>query len=168
MKNSFFGGGTHMLKLQFLTEDIFQISQFQFLAVTQILLIIGMYGVFIKAGVRSKIVFVPFIHWIKLGEILEHEWLGIFISFFGILRLMLIQMYDLDPWEGDPTAVIMLKFISYGFIVCTIIYSLATIIMFKYLVDCSGKSMFWVIPFAFLPGLTMTYWGMNKNVRVDV
>jgi hypothetical protein len=138
------------------------------LAVTQILLVIGMYGVFIKAGVRSKIVFVPFVHWIKLGEILGHEKLGIFISCVGILKVLLIQMHDLDPWEGDPLAILMVTTISYGVLACSILYSIATIIMFKCLVDYSGMSQFWIIPFVFLPGLTMVYWGMSKNVRVDV
>jgi hypothetical protein len=157
-----------MLPILVSTYGYQRFSQLQFFAISQILTVIGMYGIFAKAGVKSRIVFVPFVHWIKMGEILGHEKFGMITACLGILRLMMIQMADLEPWKNTPEGAAMIVVIDFGILITAFLFTLATALMFKWLVDCSGMSWLWVIPFLFVPGLTMAYWGMSKSVQVDL
>ncbi|WP_408070249.1 hypothetical protein [Butyrivibrio sp. JL13D10] len=157
-----------MFSYSFISNDYFSIAQIQLVAVTQIFIAIGMFCIFKKAGQKSYMAFVPFVNWIKMGELIGHDKFGVFTSFIGIFKVLLMQMSDNDPFEYSPSGMILVTVVASSLFIINIVYSLATVLMFKWLIESSGKSLIWILPFAIAPGLTMLYWGLNKNMRVEV
>jgi len=151
----------------FILDNYLDISGLQYVLFTQLLTIIGMYGIFNKVGERSILAFVPYVHWVKLGELLGCEKLGLVTAITGILRLAMMQMSDTPKWDVAKN-VIMTKVTSVGTILFFVLYTVFSIMMFYRLLYNSGKSKWYLVPFAILPGCTLAYFGVSRRIQVEL
>ena len=156
-----------MIFRDYFLDYYFAVSELQLVIVTQLLIIIGMYGIFMKVGERSRIALLPFVHWIKLGDLLGHEKFGVITALTGIIMFAMIQMTNLPDWD-DITISIMSRVSIIGFLFFGVLHIVFRMIMFYWLLYYSGRSKWWMLAFAFLPGCTMTFFGISRRIQVEL
>ncbi len=148
-------------------DTYMRIDNVQIMIINMILTVVGMYGIFIKVGEPGIIALIPHVHWIKFGELIGHEKLGMATALTGIIKLMMVQMLDVPDVES-AMAKNLNTFAYYGMIAFIVIYGILRFILFYYFVEDTAKSRWWLLVFAFFPGITLACWGLNQGIELEI
>lgn len=144
--------------------DKINIDNLQYIAWSLLFTAIGLYGLFIKMGQKSRLAFLPYVNLAKLGDMIDMPKTGIIAAFFGIIDFGAnsIDIYLQNHLMDDTF--LMTIFVVY--ICIHYIYILFRTILLNRLRKDFGRKWQWMIPFLFVPGLTLAYWGYSKRIQV--
>lgn len=126
--------------------------------------IIGCYGIFIKLGHKSKLAFIPYVNLAMLGDVVDMPKTGIITAFFGILSFgfMCTNIYIPDDLNQAPFVLA----IFFAGLAIDVVYILFRTILLNGLRKVFGRKWVWMLPFIFIPGVTLAYWGYSKKIQV--
>ena len=136
-----------------------EIARFPYVLFQGMLIMIGLYGIFMKLGYRSKLAFVPFINLAKLGEIIDMPAIGTLTAFFGIIDFGLTRIRFYAPNDD------WLYIFGAVNLAVDILLAVFRTLLLNGLRKAFDKGFGWTILFFFFPGLTLAYWGSSKRIQ---
>lgn len=135
-----------------------------YVLITDILLTIGLIGIFSKFQINKLWAFVPIIRLYKLAQCADREDEGItWCIFDSVFTIITFYMDDIEAHTRNfPQIYITTSILIIGFAIFAIVYSVK---VYKGLCEVFGMNKKWAVAWVILRGPVSIYWGLSKKIQ---
>ncbi len=136
------------------------------------LLIIGLWGILKKGGLKGWWALVPCVKYVKVGQVAGREKEGrmagfaVFAKVIFLLAEQIIEFYIVTHMPANAEALYRITgFLDIAALVATIVQLIQIIRIYLGLIEVYGQSKWWIVPWIIVEGLTAILWGWMKKFQ---